>query len=134
MGEHFSASKVRGKAPFLPQHWMAWLGVWVMSWSMNWPICMTRMVLSPSLLSSVCLDLPRKSTAGNVELPSARAISNALSRETEERRDGDNTILVMQMGQFIDHDITHTPNHAIQCCGRNGAFPRTFDAEKCSPE
>merc|ERR1719412_1199594 len=50
MGEHFSASKDRGKAPFLPQHWMAWLGVWVMSWSMNWPICMTRMVLSPSLL------------------------------------------------------------------------------------
>merc|ERR1719219_174149 len=56
MGEHFSASKDRGKALFLPQHWMAWLGVWVMSWSMNWPICMTRMVLSPSLLSSVSLE------------------------------------------------------------------------------
>merc|ERR1719415_138685 len=56
MGEHFSASKVRGKAPFLPQHWMAWLGVWVMSWSMNWPIRMTSMVLSPSLLSSVSLE------------------------------------------------------------------------------
>ena len=78
------------------------------------------------------LDLPRKSSAGNVELPSARAISNALS-VGDNRADGDNTILVMQMGQFIDHDITHTPNHAIQCCGRNGAFPRTFDAEKCSP-
>ena len=52
MGEHFSASKERGKAPFLPQHWMAWLGVWVMSWSMNCPICMTRMVLSPSALLS----------------------------------------------------------------------------------
>merc|ERR1719411_1776228 len=51
MGEHFSASKERGKAPFLPQHWMAWLGVWVMSWSMNWPICITRTVLSSSLLS-----------------------------------------------------------------------------------
>merc|ERR1719411_89462 len=51
MGEHFSASKDRGKAPFLPQHWMAWLGVWVMSWSMNWPICITRMVLSPSALT-----------------------------------------------------------------------------------
>ena len=67
-----------------------------------------------------------------MELPSARAISNALS-VGDNRADGDNTILVMQMGQFIDHDITHTPNHAIQCCGRNGAFPRTFDAEKCSP-
>merc|ERR1719510_1679849 len=52
MGEHFSASKDRGKAPFLPQHWMAWLGVWVMSWSMNCPICMTRMVLSPSAVLS----------------------------------------------------------------------------------
>ena len=59
-------------------------------------------------------------------------MSNALS-VGENRQDSDNTILVMQMGQFIDHDITHTPNHAIQCCGRNGAFPRTFDAEKCSP-
>jgi len=78
------------------------------------------------------LDLPRKSSAGNVELPSARIVSNALS-VGENRQDSDNTILVMQMGQFIDHDITHTPNHAIQCCGRNGAFPRTFDAEKCSP-
>ena len=67
-----------------------------------------------------------------MELPSARAISNALT-VGPERRDDDNTVLVMQMGQFIDHDITHTPNHAIQCCGRNGAFPRSFDAEKCSP-
>jgi len=78
------------------------------------------------------LDLPRKSSAGNVELPSARIVSNALS-VGDSKEDSDNTILVMQMGQFIDHDITHTPNHAIQCCGRNGAFPRTFDAEKCAP-
>merc|ERR1712013_614814 len=78
------------------------------------------------------LDLPRKSTQDNFELPSARTVSNALSVGANEA-DKDNTILVMQMGQFIDHDITHTPNHGIQCCGRNGAFPATFDAEKCSP-
>ena len=48
MGEHFSASKERGKAPLRPQHWMPWLGVWVMSWSMNWPICITSTVLSAS--------------------------------------------------------------------------------------
>jgi len=78
------------------------------------------------------LDLPRKSSQDNFELPSARTVSNALSVGANEA-DKDNTILVMQMGQFIDHDITHTPNHGIQCCGRNGAFPATFDAEKCSP-
>ena len=78
------------------------------------------------------LDLPRKSNVGNIELPSAREVSNALS-QGDNKADTDNTILVMQMGQFIDHDITHTPNHAVQCCGRNGAFPAEFDAEKCSP-
>merc|ERR1711962_792417 len=62
----------------------------------------------------------------------ARDISNALSQGSN-RVDTANTVLVMQMGQFIDHDITHTPNHGIQCCGRNGAFPATFDEEKCSP-
>jgi len=78
------------------------------------------------------LDLPRKSTVRNIELPSARKVSNALS-VGDNAEDSDNTILVMQMGQFIDHDITHTPNHNAQCCARNGAFPATFDAEKCAP-
>jgi len=78
------------------------------------------------------LDLPRRSSQDNFELPSARSVSNALS-VGENLADQDNTILVMQMGQFIDHDITHTPNHGIQCCARNGAFPASFDAEKCSP-
>jgi len=78
------------------------------------------------------LDLPRKSNVRNLELPSAREVSNALS-VGDNKEDTDNTILVMQMGQFIDHDITHTPNHGIQCCGKNGAFPASFDPEKCSP-
>ena len=68
----------------------------------------------------------------NIELPSAREVSNALS-VGDDKADTDNTILVMQMGQFIDHDITHTPNHGIQCCGKNGVFPKSFDPEKCSP-
>jgi len=88
-------------------------------------------VLLPDYASG-SLDLPRRSSVDNSELPSARVISNSLSVGTD-RADSDNTVLVMQMGQFIDHDITHTPNHGIQCCGRNGAFPATFDAEKCSP-
>merc|ERR1712233_153974 len=78
------------------------------------------------------LDLPRRSSVDNTQLPSARTISNALSAGSD-RADPGNTVLVMQMGQFIDHDITHTPNHGIQCCGKNGAFPASFDEEKCSP-
>jgi len=88
-------------------------------------------ILLPEYASG-SLDLPRKSVVRSIELPSARKISNALS-VGDNKADSDNTILVMQMGQFIDHDITHTPNHGIQCCGRNGAFPATFNAEKCSP-
>ena len=33
----------------------------------------------------------------------------------------------------IDHDITHTPNHAVKCCNKDGSFPNTFDSNKCFP-
>jgi len=78
------------------------------------------------------VDLPRRRSDNNFELPSAREVSNALAVGSNAN-DNDNTVLVMQMGQFIDHDITHTPNHGVSCCSRGGGFPRTFDAGKCFP-
>ena len=69
-----------------------------------------------------------------MELPVAREISNLMASGVN-RADSSNTLLVMQMGQFIDHDLTHTPNHAqdTDCCRSDGKFPRSFNSEKCFP-
>jgi len=69
------------------------------------------------------------------DLPSARKLSTTVTKTSanQDRRDGVSTVLVMQMGQFIDHDITHTPNHAKKCCNKDGSFPSSFDSNKCFP-
>ena len=79
------------------------------------------------------LDHPRKRTGDGLELPPARQISNLMASGTNNA-DSSNTLLVMQMGQFIDHDITHTPNFSEEedCCRSDGKFPRFFNSEKCS--
>ena len=41
-------------------------------------------------------------------LPSARAVSNAIITNND-RPSRDFTLLLMQWGQFVDHDITFTP-------------------------
>ena len=51
---------------------------------------------------------PVAARQGNERLPSARAVSNAIHTNS----DADTktfTMMVMQWGQFIDHDITSTP-------------------------
>ena len=72
---------------------------------------------------STQIQAPRIAKDG-FDLPSARKISTSVAKM--ESGSDDNlfldqlqTVLVMQMGQFIDHDITHTPNHGIDCCNKS---------------
>ncbi len=89
----------------------------------------------PSEYSQGSLALPRTDKNG-FELPSARKLSTRMTKSAlkEDKKNGIHTAFVMQMGQFIDHDITHTPNHAkADCCGTSGTFPASFDSNKCFP-
>ncbi|XP_054159947.1 chorion peroxidase-like [Oppia nitens] len=64
---------------------------------------------------------PRVSVDGN-SLPSARDVSIALAPDRNQPN-RQYTLMVMQLGQFIDHDLTHTAstrtndNFALRCCG-----------------
>lgn len=78
------------------------------------------------------LFLPRRSKDGRTELPSARLLSSSLTQEPNVV-DSIHTVLLMQMGQFVDHDITHTPTHSKKCCTSDNAFPGSFDPDKCFP-
>ena len=56
----------------------------------------------------------KTSSSRVVELPSARILSTKMTKITNDAasrlgQDRQHTTLVMQMGQFIDHDITHSP-------------------------
>jgi len=63
---------------------------------------------------------PRVSSSGR-ELPSARFVSTRLTRDLDNP-DQRSTLLVMSFGQFVDHDITHSPilkngaGNDIDCC------------------
>jgi len=72
---------------------------------------------------------PKVSKAGS-PLPSARLISINIVPDVEAPSELD-THNVMQWGQFVDHDITHTPlfrlsgeqSNGIQCCEKDGSGP-----------
>ena len=67
---------------------------------------------------------PKETARNGRPLRSARKISMSCAQmEKDATSKSLQTVLVMQMGQFIDHDITHTPNHGVTCCNKNGTFP-----------
>ncbi|XP_076063495.1 salivary peroxidase/catechol oxidase-like [Oratosquilla oratoria] len=67
---------------------------------------------------------PRNSSRGG-SLPTARAVSVSTVRDVDQPFP-DITLFVMQFGQFIDHDLTHSPifrfgdESGIKCCDDRG--------------
>ena len=54
--------------------------------------------------------IPRKAKSGS-PLPSARLVSTKLTSVDKKKPSEINTNLLMAIGQFIDHDLVHTPMH-----------------------
>ena len=87
-------------------------------------------ILLPEYSNGV--DTPRRSVSGS-DLPSPRLLSTSLASDLRNE-DQRHSYITMTFGQFIDHDITHSPilksgdNQDIDCC-RSGAALDTF----CAP-
>ncbi|XP_069940167.1 peroxidase-like [Cherax quadricarinatus] len=84
------------------------------------------------------LSMPRVSRTGS-NLPSARLVSTSIAGDMD-RPSSDLTHSVMQLGQFINHDINNTPinrlnNSGIQCCSDNnrGFAEAAFLHPACFP-
>eukprot|EP00092_Neocalanus_flemingeri_P030111 GFUD01032689.1.p1 GENE.GFUD01032689.1~~GFUD01032689.1.p1 ORF type:complete len:572 (-),score=127.85 GFUD01032689.1:413-2128(-) len=84
-------------------------------------------------------NLPRRKSNG-AQLPSARLISNDMFVAGDPQNRNDISTLFMQMGQFIDHDITHSPATKKVCCnqdsqGRHWVYPTDpyIDDLNCFP-
>ena len=84
---------------------------------------------------------PRRSVTG-ADLPSARLLSSRLATDLDNI-DQKHTYITMTFGQFVDHDITHTPlfrlsnenSTGIQCCNEAGTGPvsRLVQHPECFP-
>ncbi|CAL1547362.1 unnamed protein product [Lymnaea stagnalis] len=79
---------------------------------------------------------PRVRGSLGTPLPSPRAISRFVHPSTPDLIS--RTIMIMQWGQWLDHDLSVSPvasevNHIIQCCGPNGTLPRNPTDPNCFP-
>ncbi|XP_042870127.1 chorion peroxidase-like isoform X2 [Penaeus japonicus] len=80
------------------------------------------------------------------ELPSPRTVSVMLQKTEQRPQRGLITLMVMQWGQFTDHDIVHTPESAlaesgkdgeltepVECCESGQDFPYADGVSDCQP-
>ncbi|XP_005099074.2 chorion peroxidase [Aplysia californica] len=79
---------------------------------------------------------PRQTAVSGKPLPSARAVSIAAHPPTPKELGLTN--MIMQWGQFIDHDVTAFPvatelDSTIKCCGSNSSIPQLCKDENCFP-
>eukprot|EP00092_Neocalanus_flemingeri_P014111 GFUD01015220.1.p1 GENE.GFUD01015220.1~~GFUD01015220.1.p1 ORF type:complete len:782 (-),score=165.86 GFUD01015220.1:101-2446(-) len=63
-------------------------------------------------------NLPRLAKSGS-QLPSAREVSQTAFNVGSPKDSNDISVYFMQMGQFIDHDLTHSPAVETDCCLKN---------------
>merc|ERR1711988_690100 len=87
---------------------------------------------------------PRLAQSGR-KLPSPRFLTQNVLKVSNRRTVFGTTTLFVQMGQFIDHDLTLTPEfeddaegEELECCehdsrGRPRIFPDNFDEVRCVP-
>jgi len=91
-------------------------------------------ILPPEYANGI--DAPRRSSNG-AELPSARLLSTSLAKDFNNE-DSRHTYLTMVFGQFVDHDITHSPilkngnNQDIDCCSSASVAVSSFQSF-CAP-
>jgi len=79
----------------------------------------------------------RRDTFGN-DLPSPRLVSTEWTKISENLPDNRFTTMLMAMGQFIDHDLAHSPvfvkinNEEIDCCPSNRFNPLQSNSSVCA--
>ncbi|CAL1539890.1 unnamed protein product, partial [Lymnaea stagnalis] len=79
---------------------------------------------------------PRKTSVSGSPLPSPRAVSRYVHPARTDLLA--RTIMIMQWGQWLDHDVTGFPvaselDRSIKCCGPNGTLPALNTDPNCFP-
>ncbi|XP_067656392.1 myeloperoxidase-like [Haliotis asinina] len=78
---------------------------------------------------------PRVKAVGGGDLPSARLISTTVhTPSTEADRHANYTHMLMQWGQFLDHDITSTPTQQLEVTENDGTTTTAVTLDCCGSQ